>query len=418
MSKKVLQPELRFPEFEGGWKVPSFKDIYEFGKTNSFSRAQLTNEEGSVKNIHYGDIHTKLGSHLDLNKQTLPSVINFNKNEADLFLKEGDVVLADASEDYEDIGKAVEAIDLKKEKVVAGLHTIWGKNKAKDLTPGFAGHLLKTKSFRKQIKKVAQGIKVLGLPKKYLKNLNLYIPSKEEQEKIASFLSLVDTYIENLEKQKVKLEEYKKGVIQKIFSQEIRFKDKNGEEFPDWKKEKLGDLLTERNNRDFKSKAYPLMAFVAGEGVSPKGTRYNREFLVSDKDKKKYKQTEYGDFIYSSNNLDTGSIGLNYYGSASISPVYSIFKIGKSCSPEFINYFLTCKNFVHKMIRYRQGVVYGQWKIREADFLKMEEKFPSLEEQEKIANFLFSLSNSIKISDGLMVKVKSWRKGLLQKMFV
>ena len=78
------------------------------------------------------------------------------------------------------------------------------------------------------------------------------------------------------------------------------------------------------------------MAFIQNQGVAPKGDRYNRDFLVNDVENKKYKQTEKGDFIYSSNNLETGSIGLNNYGNAVISPVYSIFKPTGIADSDFI----------------------------------------------------------------------------------
>ena len=93
-----------------------------------------------------------------------------------------------------------------------------------------------------------------------------------------------------------------------------------------WEQRKVGELLIERNEQAPKSEEYPLMAFIANEGVAPKGERYDRSSLVTDTENKLYKKTECGDFIYSSNNLETGSIGLNKYGKACISPVYSIFQ--------------------------------------------------------------------------------------------
>ena len=93
-----------------------------------------------------------------------------------------------------------------------------------------------------------------------------------------------------------------------------------------WEQRKVGELLIERNEQAPMSEEYPLMAFIANEGVAPKGDRYDRSSLVSDTENKPYKRTDFGDFIYSSNNLETGSIGLNKYGKASISPVYSIFQ--------------------------------------------------------------------------------------------
>ena len=93
-----------------------------------------------------------------------------------------------------------------------------------------------------------------------------------------------------------------------------------------WEQRKVGELLIERNEQAPMNEEYPLMAFIANEGVAPKGERYDRSSLVTDTENKLYKRTEFGDFIYSSNNLETGSIGLNKYGKACISPVYSIFQ--------------------------------------------------------------------------------------------
>ena len=205
--------------------------------------------------------------------------------------------------------------------------------------------------------------------------------------------------------------------MQKIFSQEIRFKDDNGREFPKWEKKRLGSILNERNIQVPKSDEYPLMAFVANKGVAHKGERYNREFLVNDGDNKKYKQTEYGDFIYSSNNLETGSIGLNSFGSASISPVYSIFQIDESCNPQFLGCYFVRKSFINKMTSYRQGVVYGQWRIQESDFLKIEEWIPSTTEQTKIANFLSAIDDKINHTQKQVEKAEVWKKGLMQQMF-
>ena len=253
---------------------------------------------------------------------------------------------------------------------------------------------------------------------KDLAKIYIRYPSFPEQQKIASFFTAIDQKISRLKRKKILLDKYKTGVMQKIFSQEIRFRNDNGQKFPKWEKKRLGSILKERNIQVPKSDEYPLMAFVAYKGVSHKGERYNREFLVNDGVNKKYKQTEYGDFIYSSNNLETGSIGLNIFGSASISPVYSIFQIGESCNPQFLSCYLVRKIFINKMTSYRQGVVYGQWRIHESDFLKIEEMIPCIEEQTKIANFLSAIDDKITHTQNQIEKAEVWKKGLMQQMFV
>lgn len=137
------------------------------------------------------------------------------------------------------------------------------------------------------------------------------------------------------------------------------------------------------------------MAFIQNEGIAPKGERYDRESLVNDAEGKNYKKTEKGDFIYSSNNLETGSIGLNNYGKASISPVYSIFSPTEIADPFFIGKLMTRNVFIQEMIKWRQGVIYGQWKIHESDFLQIETKAPSLKEQSKIGILFKDIDNLI-----------------------
>ena len=143
------------------------------------------------------------------------------------------------------------------------------------------------------------------------------------------------------------------------------------------------------------SEDYPLMAFIANQGVAPKGERYDRSALVNDEVGKKYKRTEFGDFIYSSNNLESGSIGLNKYGNACISPVYSIFKPIGNADLNFLGRRFLRKDFINEMIKWRQGVVYGQWKIHESDFSKIQIEVPNTDEQKKMGEYFDRLDRLI-----------------------
>ena len=193
----------------------------------------------------------------------------------------------------------------------------------------------------------------------------------------------------------------------------IRFKG-----FSDaWEQRKVGNLLIERNQQAPMSDEYPLMAFIANEGVAPKGERYDRSALVTDTVNKLYKKTEKGDFIYSSNNLETGSIGLNKYGKACISPVYSIFEPTGIADSDFLGRRLVRKDFINAMVKWRQGVIYGQWRIHESDFLKIEITVPSVEEQRKIGAYLDQLDNLITLHQRKFEKLTNVKKSMLEKMF-
>ena len=184
-----------------------------------------------------------------------------------------------------------------------------------------------------------------------------------------------------------------------------------------WEQRKVGDLLIERNQQAPMSDEYPLMAFIANEGVAPKGERYDRSALVTDTVNKLYKKTEKGDFIYSSNNLETGSIGLNKYGKACISPVYSIFEPTGIADSDFLGRRLVRKDFINAMVKWRQGVIYGQWRIHESDFLKIEITVPSVEEQRKIGAYLDQLDNLITLHQRKCALLFSPFQALISMMF-
>ena len=184
-----------------------------------------------------------------------------------------------------------------------------------------------------------------------------------------------------------------------------------------WEQRKVGELLTERNEQAPMSDEYPLMAFIANEGVAPKGERYDRSALVNDTASKLYKKTKFGDFIYSSNNLETGSIGLNKYGKASISPVYSIFKPTGIADSDFLGRRLIRKDFINEMVKWRQGVIYGQWRIHESDFIKIEVTVPTVEEQYKLGLLLDNLDTLITLHQRKYEKLVNIKKPMLDKMF-
>ena len=252
-----------------------------------------------------------------------------------------------------------------------------------------------------------------------IKEAIISVPAIEEQDKIGSFFQQLDETIALHQRKLDLLKEQKKGYLQKMFP-------KNGAKVPelrfagfadDWEESKLGDVLSERNDQMPETNEYPLMSFVQGKGVTPKGERYNRSFLVKDSEKK-YKKTELGDFIYSSNNLETGSIGFNRTGKAVISPVYSIFKSKKSRESQFIGIMSARKDFISKMVRFRQGVVYGQWRIHESDFLNIDMKMPNDKEQQLIISFFENIDKTIALQQRKLDLLKEQKKGFLQKMFV
>ena len=228
-------------------------------------------------------------------------------------------------------------------------------------------------------------------------NMEIRAPELVEQRRIGAFLDRLDSLITLHQRKYDRLCVLKKSMLDKMFPKggslypEIRFAG-----FTDpWEQRKLRELLLERNEQAPQSDQYPLMAFIANQGIAPKGDRYDRSALVNDVEGKLYKRTEKGDFIYSSNNLETGSIGLNKYGDACISPVYSIFQPSGIADSDFLGRRLVRKDFIHEMVKWRQGVIYGQWRIHEADFLRLSIVVPSVNEQRLIGKLLDNLDSLI-----------------------
>ena len=184
-----------------------------------------------------------------------------------------------------------------------------------------------------------------------------------------------------------------------------------------WTRHRIGEFLSSKSIKQLPTESAPLMAFTATGGVCDKGERYDRGFLVKDASTKLYKRTDYNDFIYSSNNLDVGSIGLNLYGSAVISDVYEIFSVANA-DPWFISETIQQKSVLNRILKFRQGCLYGQYRIYAEDFQKVLIKLPPLEDQKRIG-FLFSrISHRIEEEQRTLDSLEKMKSFFLQQLFI
>jgi type I restriction enzyme S subunit len=437
MTKQAKVPSLRFPEFHGDWEEKKFGDVLEFINTNSYSRSQLNDSSGSIKNVHYGDIHTKFNSLFKIKEEQAPylnSNIETSKIPEEQFCKEGDLVIVDASEDYSDIGKSIEIIDLQDEDLVSGLHTFLARDIA-EFALGFKSFLMKSSSVRKQIMRIAQGISVLGISKKQLSKILLFIPSLPEQRKIADFLSSVDSRIQMLTEKKELLEQYKKGMMQKLFSQEIRFKDDNGNDYPDWEEKKLGEVLQFVNSNSYsRDQLNYEEGSVRNVHYGDIHTKYNSLLKVKEAeipyinpniDTTKMSNEQFvkeGDLIIadaSENYEDVGKcveiIDLQDYKLVAglhtfIARDISIFALG------FKSLLMQSQNVRKQIMRIAQGIsVLG---ISKKNLSKILLNIPPLPEQQKIADFLSAIDTKIELVNTLIEQSKEYKKGLLQKLLI
>lgn len=214
MMQKIFSQELRFKDEDGGefleWETKSLIELGEFKRSYSFSRSY--EGEGEYFHIHYGDIHTKLNSIIH-NETELPNIsVNGDLEE----LEVGDILFADASEDYKDLGKAVVIVGNQSKKVVAGLHTHRFKPSTL-INPVYLMYFTKTNYYSSFIRMYGTGVSVLGISKNNLGTLEVPVPSTEEQVKIAEFLMIIDNKIKKEKEKLMVLEEQKRGFMQGMF---------------------------------------------------------------------------------------------------------------------------------------------------------------------------------------------------------
>lgn len=198
------------------WKVMRVKDIFDFFPTASYSRSTLI-ENGEVRYIHYGDIHTKFDRILDLDNDPLPFIPLELKKKFEV-LKDGDLVISDASEDWVGVGKSIEIKNISDKIVIAGLHTLHLRQKYTDLIQGIKGYILNMENVANNVKRLATGIKVYGISKPNLGRVLIPIPSKPEQEFIKAKLDACSNEIQQKQSKINTLERLKKSLMQHLLT--------------------------------------------------------------------------------------------------------------------------------------------------------------------------------------------------------
>lgn len=426
-EKAPLVPKLRFPAFRNGnpWDEELMNEVYCFKGNNSLSRDKLNYEHGTIKNIHYGDIHTKFSTHFDITREQVPYINESDSPEtpkADNFCIEGDLVFADASEDMEDIGKAIEIIHLNGEQVVSGLHTILARQTKADLIAGFGGHLFKSERIRAQIQKESQGAKVLGLAASRLAKIKLPFPRlTDEQQKVADCLSSLDELITAQARKVAALKSQRKGLLQQLFPRE-------GETQPllrlpkfrnvgKWRLRKLERLLLETPRpiaMDDETK-YSLVTVkrryggvVSREILEGKAIKVKSQFVVRT-----------NDFLISKRQIVHNACGLVPTGleGAIVSNEYSVLTAKKGCSVEFINYFAQQPSVSQSFLQASVGIVIEKMLFKLDFWLKKEFPFPEFEEQQCIADCLASLDTLITTQIQRLETLKTHKRGLMQQLF-
>ena len=422
-----LVPKLRFPEFRGavGWAPEPMGEVYSFKGNNSLSRDKLNYDAGSVKNIHYGDIHTKFSTHFVITRELVPFI-----NEAEECVirdenlcTEGDMIFADASEDMADIGKAIEITHLNGERVVSGLHTILARRMGERIALGFGGHLFKSGWVRTQIQKEAQGAKVLGISPKRLRNVQLPLPNDSaEQQKIADCLSSLDELIAAQARKVDALKTHKKGLMQQLFPREGETQPRL--RFPEFRDAGEWALKTLEEIAEIKSGSTPLRAneefFVGGTIPWVKTTDLNNSFITETEErltpKAKVRINPVGSVLVAMYG------GFNQIGRtgflavpAATNQAISVLQLDlKKALPEYVLAWLNAKVEDWKRIASSSR---KDPNITGTDVAKFPIALPNITEQQRIADCLSDLDTLITAATQERETLKTLKKGLMQQLF-
>ncbi|KAE9636232.1 restriction endonuclease subunit S [Defluviitalea raffinosedens] len=405
------------------WEIEKLEDLFNFYSGISISRDNLS--EHGIYYLHYGDIHKKNKNYFSIKEDSdwLPKIdIEVNKLKEELLLNTGDVVFADASEDYEGIGKSVVIINDNNEKFVAGLHTIVAKDKIKKLHTLYKKYCFSTTQVRKQFVKLATGATVYGISRSNIKNIKILVPSIEEQKKIASILSSVDKQIEITDNLIEKTKELKKGLMQRLLTKGIghsRFKDtelgKIPEEWEILRIKDVGDTISggtpSRSHKEYYE-----------NGTIPwlKTGELNQKYIFDSEEK----ITEKAVLKSSAKLIPINSVLIAMYG-ATIGKV-SISKreltTNQACCAIICKEEILSYEYLYYILSFNKenlielGAGGAQPNISQMIIKEYKIAVPSIKEQEKIATILSSVDEQIEQYELKKEKLQKLKKGLMQKL--
>lgn len=433
MSAAIKIPPLRFKGFGDAWEEKRLGDAFSMSvSTNTLSRACMT-EDGAVRNVHYGDILTKLNSVTNVTSEELPCVadIEFKTSEKKL-LHEGDVVLADTAEDAL-VGKVTEIRNIGCSQVVAGLHTIVLRPN-NDFGAGYLGYYFNSDAFHQGLSRIMQGVKVLSINKSFLADYSLLIPSHPEQCQLGSTFRSLDALIEDRESAVEKLRTLKKAMLEKMFPRagakvpEVRFKGFAGE----WEEKRLEDTFSMSVSTNTFSRAC----------LSEEGTVRNIHYgdiltklksvtnitledlpYITDKDFKTNAKNllQDGDVVMADTAEDEMVGKVTEIRNVGCVHVVAglhtvVLRPLNDFGAGYLGYYLNSDAFHQGLLKIMQGVkVLSINKTFLADYSLLT---PSLPEQLKIGAYFRSLDTLISARQEEIGKLKDLKKALLDRMFV
>ena len=395
---------MRFPEFHGEWEKCKVSDLLDFYSTNSLSWDQLEYGTDNMLNLHYGLIHVGLPTMVDLSKDILPAIKKENKPKNFELCKEGDIAFADASEDTNEVAKAIEFYTLEDKAVVCGLHTIHGRDKSNKTVVGYKGYAFSSTAFHHQIRRIAQGTKIYSISAKNFDECYIGIPSKEEQTKIAKLLRLIDERIATQSKLIEDLKKLKSAII------EIEYTPNTKTTSP------IGDVIEQISKRNKNNAIQNVLSVSNRQGFIKQSDQFENRNVASE-DTSNYKIVEQNDFAFNPARINVGSIArLTTLEKGIVSPMYICFRTQENVAPEYIDFFFESKHFYCEIQKRLEGSV--RQCLSFEGLCNIPISLPSLEMQQRIGKRLLTLGQKIKTETDLLELLNKQKQYLLRQMFI
>ena len=394
-------PKLRFPGFSGEWEEKKLGEVCDYKNGGSFENNLIVNGKYNLITLNSIDIAGKLKN----NHKTVDS--------ADWYLKKDDMVMVLSDVAHGNFLGLVDIIP-KDNKYVLNQRMGLLRKKDADVNLDFLRIYINNK--QRYFKLHGQGSSQQNLSKGDILKFKILTPSLSEQQKIASFLGSTDEWIENLRTQKQSLESYKKGMMQKIFSQEFRFQDDNGKDFPKWEEKKLGEYLIHSSKRNTDNKVSLVLSVSNTRGFIAQSEQFE-DHRVASKEVLNYKIVNRGDFAYNPSRINVGSIAvLKQYEVGIVSPMYVVFKLANKLDSVYFEHLIRTHRMKHLIKIGCSGSVRDS--LNFDDMAKFKLQFPDIKEQQKIADFLTSIDSLLESKRQQIMQTEQWKRGLMQNMFV
>ena len=339
---------------------------------------------------------------VDASSDLLPYIKEEIVPKSYTLFKEGDVSFADASEDANDVAKAIEILNCNGQQIVSGLHTIHGRDNTDQTVIGYKGYAFASESFHKQIRRIAQGTKVFSVSVRNFDETYIGVPSKDEQAKIAKLLIAIDKRIATQNKIIEDLKKLKSAIIEKLYS-EIQGKE--------YSFGQLFEVVNERN----KQMEYSNILSASQEKGMVNRDDLNLDIQFERSNINTYKIVMAGDYVIHLRSFQGGFAFADKLGVCS--PAYTILRPNSLLEYGYLSYYFTSNRFIKSLIIVTYGIRDGR-SINVEEWLNMKIAIPSKGQQFHILKVLKSIDDKIENEEIYATCLSNQKQYLLRQMFI